>query len=61
VSDSEFAETLAKRGVLCVPGTPFGMPGYVRFSYAVHSLEGIKKACIIVKEVAIGFNERFKE
>lgn len=51
VSDQEFARALAEKCVLSVPGSSFGMPGYLRFSYAVKSIEMIEKAVAIIKEV----------
>jgi aspartate/methionine/tyrosine aminotransferase len=29
------AEELLEAGVACVPGEPFGSPGYLRFNFAV--------------------------
>ncbi|MBP1599421.1 MAG: aspartate aminotransferase, partial [Acidobacteria bacterium] len=42
--DHEFAELLLeKAGVAGVPGTGFGAPGHIRFSFAV-SMETLEKA-----------------
>jgi len=51
LTDQQFADALAAKCVLAVPGTAFGMPGYLRFSYAVKSLEAIHKAVAIIKQV----------
>lgn len=49
----EFTEALATKNVLCVPGTPFGMPHNVRFCFAV-SLKTVTNAVPIIKEVVSG-------
>ena len=41
---------LNKAGVVMVPGTPFGAPGYVRLSFAC-SMEELKDAIQRLKEV----------
>ncbi|KAH3760445.1 aspartate aminotransferase [Pelomyxa schiedti] len=52
VTSEQFCDALAKENVLCVPGTPFGMPFHVRFCYAV-SPETITGAIPkIIKSVA---------
>tara|TARA_Y100000768_G_scaffold231337_1_gene174746 strand:+ start:2170 stop:3348 length:1179 start_codon:yes stop_codon:yes gene_type:complete len=44
-NDIEFAsQILSKAGVVVVPGTPFGAPGYIRLSYACSMLELEKAA-----------------
>jgi len=45
-SDQEFCRFLAQKGVLCVPGSAFGKPGYVRASLT-QSLSNIIKAAEI--------------
>jgi len=50
VPENVFVEALAKRCVLAVPGSAFGKPGYLRFSYAVKSVEMIERACKLIKE-----------
>lgn len=50
VDEQVFVDALAKRCVLAVPGSAFGMRGYLRFSYAVHSVAMIERACQLVKE-----------
>ncbi len=43
-TDAQFAERLLdKTGVALVPGSAFGMPGYIRLSYAT-SMENLQKA-----------------
>jgi len=50
VKEDVFVNALAKRCVLAVPGSAFGKPGYLRFSYAVKSVEMIERACKLIKE-----------
>jgi aspartate aminotransferase len=48
--DFDFAEKLlSEKYVAVVPGTEFGMPGYIRLSYAT-SMENIKKGVKRIKE-----------
>ena len=45
-SSSEVAEGLLEAGVVCVPGEPFGSPGYLRFNFAVDEdalVEGLER------------------
>ena len=50
-NDVEFAEYLLEQaGVAVVPGTPFGMPGYIRFSIAL-DIETFAKAVEKIKKV----------
>lgn len=55
--DVKFAMMLADKGVLCVPGSLFGVAGYVRIA-ALPSLEEIQEACKIIEQVVkTGFSE----
>ena len=48
-NDVEFAAFLLDHaGVACVPGTAFGAPGFIRFSYAL-SIEELKRAMAQIK------------
>lgn len=57
-NDIEFADYLLNEAnVAVVPGTAFGMPGYIRFSYAT-SLEKIKKGVNRIAEAVEKLNEK---
>lgn len=57
-SDAELAEAMLEEIFLsCVPGSEFGMPGYLRFSYAVEEAilrEAIERLRIWVQDFTLG-------
>lgn len=57
-TDLDFADYLLNEaGIAVVPGTAFGMPGYVRFSYAT-SLENIKKGLTRIEAAVFKLNAK---
>ncbi len=54
VDDTAFAEFLLdKAGVAGVPGSGFGAPGHIRFSFAV-SMETLEKALDRIRKAVVG-------
>jgi len=53
IDDRELAQELAKYGLLVIPGTAFGAPGYIRLA-ALPTCDEIKAACEIIKRVMAG-------
>jgi len=50
INDSDFASQLASQGVLVIPGSEFGVPGYLRVA-ALPTVPEIEAACAIFKSV----------
>lgn len=50
IDDLQFARKLAEVGVLVVPGSAFGVGGYIRIA-ALPSPEEINAACILMQQV----------